>query len=127
VRIQSIIFGDTQTGTVVSTQGDTLYFRPGFGAASTGVGLHDIASVDVFQGKHTRKAKGALLGFVLGAGIAAGIEAATWKETSGFDFGRGGDAAIIAVPGSLIGGVVGLLIGAVETERWVRVKLPNRN
>jgi hypothetical protein len=124
VRIQSIIFGDTQTGTLVSTQADTLHFRPGFGTATTAVGLHDIASIDVFQGKHSRKTKGALWGFVLGAGFAAGFEAATWKETSGFDFGRGGDAALMALLGGLIGGVVGLLLGAHETENWARVKLP---
>ena len=128
VRIQSPIFSDkTQHGTVVSTQGDTLHFRAGQGTASTAVGLHDITGIDVLQGTHTRAGKGALLGFALGAGIAAGIQAATWKKTSGFDFGRGGDAAMMALPGGLVGGLVGFLVGAQETETWVHVKLPNRN
>jgi hypothetical protein len=128
VRIQSPIFnGKTQQGTVVSTQLDILNFRPGFSTVSTAVGLHDITSIDVLQGTHSRKAKGAILGFALGAGIAAGIQAATWKETSGFDFGRGGDAALVAVPGGLVGGLVGLLFGTLETETWVHVNLPNRN
>jgi hypothetical protein len=128
VRIQSTIFsGKTQQGTVSSTRADTLNFRAGFGTASTAVGLHDITSIDVFQGTHSRKAKGAIFGFALGAGIAAAISAATWKETNGFDFGRGGDAAVIALPGGLVGGVVGLLVGARETETWVHVNLPHRN
>jgi hypothetical protein len=127
VRIQSPIFsGKTQQGTVVSTLLDTLNFRPGFSTVSTAVGLRDITSIDVLQGTHSRKAKGALLGFALGAGIAGGIAAATWKKTNGFDFGRGGDAAIYALPGGLVGGVVGLLVGAQTTETWVPVNLPRR-
>jgi hypothetical protein len=125
VRIQSPIFSDkTQHGIVMRTQADTLHFRAGSGTANTAVGLHDITSIDVLQGTHSRKAKGAILGFALGAGLAAGIQAATWKRTNGFDFGRGGDAALMALPGGLIGGLVGLLVGAQETETWVHVKLP---
>jgi hypothetical protein len=127
VRIQSPIFsGKTQQGTVVSTQADTLHFRAGFGMVSTAVGLHDITSIDVLEGTHSRKGKGALVGFALGAGIAAGIQAVTWKKTSGFDFGRGGDAAFMALPGGLVGGAIGLLVGAHKTENWVDVKLPRR-
>ena len=108
VRIQSPIFSDkTQHGTVLSTRADTLHFWAGGGTASTAVGLHDITSIDVLQGAHSRKAKGALLGFALGAGIAAGVQAATWKKTNGFDFGRGGDAALMALPGGLVGGLIG--------------------
>jgi hypothetical protein len=128
VRIQSPIFSDkTQHGTVVSTQADTLHFRAGPGTASTAVGLRDITSIDVLQGRHSRRTKGAFIGFALGAGIAAGIQAATWKKTNGFDFGRGGDAAFMALPGGLLGGLVGLLVGAQETDDWVQVRLPPRN
>ena len=127
VRIESPIFsGKTQRGTVVSTRDDTLNFRAGVSPVSTAVGLHDITSIDVLQGTHSRKANGALLGFVLGAGIAAGIQAATWKKTSGFDFGRGGDAALVALPGGLIGAAVGMIVGAHETETWLPVNLPWR-
>jgi hypothetical protein len=128
VRIQSPIFNDKgRIGTVASTEADTLHFRAGLGTASTAVGLHDITSIDVLRGTHTRKTKGALLGFALGAGIAAGIQAATWKKTNGFDFGRGGDAAFMALPGGMAGGLVGLLVGAQQTETWVHVELPHRN
>lgn len=127
VRIQSPIFGGrTQEGTVVSTRADTLNFRPEFTPVSTAVGLHDITGIDVLQGTHSRKGKGALLGFALGAGIAAGVSAMSWKKTSGFDFGRAGDAAFYAVPGGLVGAVVGMLVGAQKTENWVQVRLPHR-
>jgi hypothetical protein len=128
VRIQSPIFSDkTQHGTVVSTQTDTLRFRAGAGAVNTALGLHDIISIDVLQGTHSHKARGAFIGFALGAGLAAGIQAATWKKTTSFDFGRGGDAAMVALPGGLIGGVIGFLVGAQEKETWAHVNLPQRN
>jgi hypothetical protein len=125
VKIHSPIFSNkAQQGTVMSTRGDTLLLQPGLGTATTAVSVHDITSIDILQGKHSRKAKGAILGFLLGAGTAAAYTAATWKKSSGFDFGRDGDAAFMAVPGGLVGGVVGLLFGARETESWMRVKLP---
>jgi hypothetical protein len=128
VRVQAPIFREkTQVGTVVSTQGDTLHFRACCGTTSTAVGLRDITRMDVFRGTHSRKAKGALMGSAIGAALAAGITAATWKKTTTIDFGRGGDAAFFGVFGGLVGGLVGLAVGAVETDTWVRVKLPNRN
>ncbi len=128
VRIEAPIFSDkTQQGTVLRTQGDTNMFRPWRGTGSTAVGLRDITRLDVHQGTHSRKAKGALIGFLVGGGIAAGVAAATWKKTASFDFGRGGDAAFVGVPVGLLGALVGFLIGAQETDTWVPVKLPNRN
>jgi hypothetical protein len=128
VRIQSPIFSaKTQHGTVVSTRADTLHFLNEGGTANTAVVLHDITSMAVLRGTHSRKGKGALLGFALGAGIAAGVQAATWKKTNGFDFGRGGDAAFMALPGGLVGAVVGMLVGGQATETWVPVNLPHRN
>jgi hypothetical protein len=130
VRIQAPVFSDkTQQGTVVRSQADTLHFRAWQSTASTAIGLRDITRMDVFRGTHSRKTKGAVIGFVVGAGIAAGVAAATWKKSTSFapDFGRGGDAALVALPGGLVGGLVGFLIGAQETDTWVPVRLPNRN
>ena len=127
VRIQAPIFSDnTQVGTVVKTQGDTLQFRPWRGTTSTAVGLRDITGLDVYQGTHDRKAKGALIGFLVGGGIAAGVAAAAWKPSASFDFGRGGDAAFAGLFGGLAGGLVGFLVGAHETDTWIPVRLPNR-
>ena len=111
----------------MGTQGDTLLFRPWRETASTAVGLRDITRLDVFQGTHRRKGKGAIIGFLVAGGIAAGVTAATWKTTAGFDFGRAGDAAFVGLPVGLLGAVVGMLIGAQETDTWAPVRLPNRN
>jgi len=130
VRIQAPIFTDkTQQGTVLRTDGDTLHFQPWRGTSSNAVGLHDITRLDVHQGTHGRKLKGALIGFALVGGITAAITAATWKKSSGMglDFGQGGDAAFAGVFAGLAGGLVGLVVGAYETDTWVPVKLPNRN
>lgn len=131
VRIQAPIFSDkTQQGTVTSTQADTLRFRAWRTTASTAVGVKDISRIDVFQGTHSRKIKGTVIGFALGAGLAAGITAATWKKPTNcglcMDFGPGGDAALMALPGGLVGGLVGFLVGAQQTDTWVPVRLPNR-
>jgi hypothetical protein len=126
-RIQGPIFSDnTQVGTVVKAQGDSLQFRPWRGTTSTAVGLSDITRLDLYQGTHGRKAKGAFIGFLLGGGIAAGAAAAAWKPGEAFDFGRGGDAALAGLFGGLAGGLVGFLVGAHETDTWIPVRLPNR-
>jgi hypothetical protein len=127
VRIQAPIFSDNaQVGTVMKAQGDSLQFRPWRGTTTTAVGLTDITRLDLYQGTHGRKAKGALIGFLVGSGIAAGVAAATWKQTASFDFGRGGDAAFAGLFGGLAGGLVGFLVGAHETDTWIPVRLPNR-
>ena len=131
VRIRAPIFSDkTREGTVLKIDGDSLHFRPWRDSISTAaVALHDITRLDVHQGTHARKLKGALLGFALAGGITAGITAATWKQSPGLalDFGRGGDAAFTGFFAGIAGGVVGLLVGASETDTWAPVKLPDRN
>lgn len=131
VRIQAPVFSDkTRQGTVLRIDGDSLRFRPWRDTASTAaVGVHDITQLDVQQGTHGRKLKGALLGFALAGGITAGITAATWKKSTGMgiDFGRGGDAAFAGFFAGIVGGVVGFVAGAFETDTWAPVKLPDRN
>jgi hypothetical protein len=128
VRVAAPVFGRRkQVGTVVSLTRDTLLLREGADPIFQPVATSEITALDVASGTHTRKGKGALLGFVLGAGIAGGISAMSWQKTSDFDFGRAGDAAFYAVPGGLIGAVVGMLAGAQQTETWVPVNLPRRN
>ena len=129
VRIQAPIFsGQEQQATVLRTDGDTLHFQPWRGAGSNVVGVNDITRIDVHQGTHGRKLKGALIGFALAGGVTAAITAATWKRSPGLsiDFGRGGDAALAGFFAGMAGGVVGLLVGAIETDTWVPVNLPNR-
>ncbi|MDB4871199.1 MAG: hypothetical protein JWL97_2203, partial [Gemmatimonadales bacterium] len=128
VRIQAPIFsGQEQQATVLRTDRDTLHFQPWRGTASNAVGVNDITRIDVHQGTHGRKLKGALIGFALAGGVTAAITAATWKRTPSFDFGRGGDAAFAGFFAGVAGGVIGLVAGAIETDTWAPVKLPGRN
>ena len=130
VRIQAPVFSDkTRQGTVLRIDGDSLRFRPWRDTVtSAAVGLRDITNLDVHQGTHGHKLKGALIGFALVGGITAAITAATWKKNPGLgvDFGQGGDAAFSGLFAGIAGGVVGLVVGAYETDTWAPVKLPNR-
>jgi hypothetical protein len=128
VRIQAPIFsGQEQQATVLRTDADTLHFQPWRGTASNAVGVKDITRIDVHQGTHGRKLKGALIGFALAGGVAAAITAATWKRTPSFNFGRGGDAAFAGFFAGVAGGAIGFVVGSFEADTWAPVKLPARN
>jgi hypothetical protein len=125
VRVTAIALGnDRQTGTLVSLSDDSLTFRPTGANNSIALSTPTITQLEVSRGTHTHKAMGALIGFVVVGGTAAVITAATWKPTSEFDFGRGGDAAIVAVPLGLVGALIGTAIGAHHTESWASVPIP---
>ena len=128
VRIQAPIFsGQEQEATVLRTDGDTLHFQAWRGTASNAVRVNDITRIDVHQGTHGRKLKGALIGFALAGGVTAAVTAATWKRSTNFDFGREGDAAFAGLFAGIAGGVIGFVAGAFETDTWAPVKLPARN
>jgi hypothetical protein len=80
--------------------------------------------MEVARGTHTRKAKGALLGFLIAGGATALITAATWKDTNGFDFGRWGDAAFAGGFLGIVGAGVGTVVGMRATQSWESVPIP---
>ena len=129
VRILSPVLGDNkEQGTVVSMTRESIVFQQKSVNAPQSLGVNAISQIDVSQGTHSRKLKGFGWGFAIGAGLAAGITAATWQKPKDcvfcMDFGRGGDAAMAAPFGGVLGGVVGLLFGARQTETWVPVDIP---
>ena len=134
VRVLSAALGDSpQTGSVVSATSDTLVFLPAKQSASTAVSTPNIARVDVSQGTHTHKLRGALLGFLAGTGVGLVIGSATYKppkctaDVWCMDmFGEAGSTVAGGVLGGLLGTITGLMIGSHETDNWVQVKLPNR-
>jgi len=127
VRVTSIALGGERvTGTLVSATRDSIIFQPTGLVTRTAVRTSDVTRLEVSSGSHKQVGRGMLYGFLIGAASAALIESATWEKTSGFDFGRGGDAAIVAVPGGLIGAVVGAIVGARTTETWQTVPIPGR-
>ena len=133
VRIVSPILGDQrQTGIVAASTTDTLVFRPAARDANPiAIATPNIARIEVASGTHSRKAKGALVGFLIGVGSGALIGAATYRKPKpcGFCFiedSRGFDAALGGFLGGTVGAITGAIIGSRQTDSWVPVAVPRR-
>jgi uncharacterized membrane protein len=129
VRIAAPVFGPKkQVGTVVSLTRDTLGLRQGPSTASRLVATSDITALEVSRGSHTRKAKGALWGLLIGAGTGAILGYTLYKEPdcsqafSCFSIigpdSKSSNAAWSGVGGGILGLVVGTLVGMSATESW---------
>ncbi|HVS61268.1 MAG TPA: hypothetical protein VHE82_11310 [Gemmatimonadaceae bacterium] len=138
VRIAAPVFGPKkQVGTVVSLTRDTLVLRQGASTASRSVATSDITALEVSRGTHTRKAKGALWGLLIGAGAGAAIGYATYTAPNCTNQGfgcliligpdsKGTNAAIAGAFGGVVGALVGTLVGMQRTEAWVPGTMPAR-
>jgi len=125
VRVTSVALGRAPvTGTLMSETIDSITFQPTGFTTTTALGTSQVTRLEVSRGTHRRVFKSALIGFVVGAAAAGAIGYATWQKTSGFDFGRGADAAADASIGGLAGGLVGGLVGAKPVESWQSVSIP---
>lgn len=133
VRIFSPVLGDQrQTGVVAASTTDTLVFRPAAkDATPIAIATPNIARIEVASGTHSRKAKGALIGFLVGAGAGALLGAATYKPQPcrGFCFfedSRGFEATLGGLLGGVAGTITGAIIGSRQTDSWVPVAVPRR-
>jgi len=130
VRVAAPVFGpEKQVGTVVSLTRDTLGLRQGASTASRFVATSDITELEVSRGSHTRKAKGALWGLLIGAGSGAVLGYALYQapkcDTMAFGClniigpdSKGSNAVWSGVAGGILGLVVGTLFGMSATESW---------
>lgn len=131
VRIAAPVFGpEKRVGTVVSLTHDTLVLRQGASTAFQPVVTSEITSLEISNGTHTRKAKGALWGLLIGAGSGAVLGYALYREprcrAEGFACldligpdSKATNAAFSAVGGGLLGTLAGTLFGMIATETWV--------
>ena len=131
VRIAAPVFGPKkQVGTVVSMTRDTLVLRQGASTAFQSVATSDITALEVSSGKHTRKAKGALWGLLIGAGSGAILGYTLYKEpkcqTDGFGCfmiigpdSKGSNAVLSGVAGGIVGVLVGTVFGMSPRDTWV--------
>lgn len=135
VRVAAPVFGTRakQVGTVVSVAPDTVVLRLGATVPSRSLAISDITSLEVTRGKHTRKAMGALLGTLIGAGVGGILGYALYEEPkcSSDAFwacigpltvgptSKGSNAMVSAVAGGLVGALVGTLVGGRATDTWV--------
>ena len=130
VRIAAPVFGpEKKVGTVVSLTRDTLLLRHGAKPNFQPVATSEITALEVSNGTHTRKAKGALWGLLVGAGSGAILGYTLYKEPkcSNEGFGcinilgpdsKSSNAAFSAVGGGLLGLLIGTLFGMQATETW---------
>lgn len=134
VRIVSPILGsERQTGTVVMATPDSLIFRRAKQSTTTAISTPNIVKLEVAQGTHRHVAKGALIGFGVGAVVGGILGYATHssgcKSSGGciaIDFGPGGDAALAGGILGVLGLVVGGIAGTYQTDTWVPVAVPPR-
>ena len=130
VKVEAPALGKkAQKGTVVATPGDTLVFTPATGNAAVSIGTPNISKLEVARGTHTRKARGAGFGFLIGAGIGAIVGAAAHQECTGFCIFPSSRAFDATLVGGLLGAVgagVGALVGARAVDTWVPVTVPGR-
>lgn len=110
------------TGRVAAINDERLFVQPRHGAP-VAIPITSIESVQVSRGHRSRTLKGALVG-----GLAAGLTMFTWAEfVSDAPNKEAGDSQILAVlaavPGAIIGTVVGYL---TSPERWVSGVVPGR-
>jgi hypothetical protein len=140
VRVAAPVFGTKakQVGTVVSVATDTVVLRLGATIPGRSLAISDITSLEVARGKHTRKAQGALLGTLLGAGVGGILGYALYEEPqcSNEGFGcfsftigptsKGSNTVVSAVAGGLVGALVGTLVGQRATDTWVPATLSTR-
>jgi len=127
VRITPIGFDSERVvGTFLSANKDSVRFVPNETRIPTSLATDHVRRIEIANGKHTHKLNGFLIGFVSAGVIGGALTAASWKDSGGeFDFGRWGDAAFVAVPSAVVGGLVGLAIGASGVESWKAVPLPD--
>ena len=134
IRILSPVLGEKmQTATAVSASTDTLVFLLPRHSAGQALTTAAITKMDVSTGTRSHKAKGAMIGFAVGAAAGAILGYATYKrprcQSQSFgciqiDFGPGGDAAFAAGLGGVLGLLVGTIAGTHKTDTWVPVRMP---
>jgi len=131
VRVESPVLGSGfHKGSVVTATYDTLLFQPKAAAPAIAIATPNIVKLEIAQGRHTNKARGALLGFLIGAGAGAVLGAATYTkpDCSGFicvyPDSRAFDASVGAVLLGSVGAIVGAVIGSHPRETWVPVAVP---
>jgi len=137
VRVLSPMLGDNkQVGVAVSATRDTLSFRREKQPAYTSLSTSDIRQLEIPQGTHTRRLKGALIGFLVGAAGGGALGAGLHKDPPPctdivvcavqgiFETSRSTDALIGAGVVGVLGAIVGTLVGGRAVDTWVPVAVP---
>ena len=118
----------TRTGTVVGLTADTLEVRLAGHSEASHLPLAQVTRLDVSLGTQRRLARFAGIGFLAGGTLGAVTGAIAESDCEGelFCAGPGGGAIIGGAFFGAVGGIIGLIAGAVPSEKWERVPLESR-
>jgi len=118
----------TRTGTVVGLTADTLEVRLAGHSEASHLPLAQVTRLDVSLGTQRRLARFAGIGFLAGGTLGAVTGALAESNCEGelFCAGPGGGAIIGGAFFGAVGGIIGLIAGAVPSEKWERVPLESR-
>jgi hypothetical protein len=105
-------FSGTQEFAVVAFRADTLHVRTASGAAVEPIALDGVQSLEVYRGRSRSSTFGrrVLIGAGVGA-LAGGLLVAVTDNDDFFADSKGGQFAIGAVGGAVVGGTIGALAG----------------
>jgi hypothetical protein len=133
VRIESpVLGGGLHKGNVAAATADTLVFQPAAREAGPfSIATPNIARLEVVTGQHSQKAKGAMVGFLVGAAAGAVLGAATYQKPDCTGFcvypdSRSFDAFVGGVLLGGVGAIVGAVMGSHPTETWTPVAIPRQ-
>jgi len=109
-------------GTLEGTSGDTLFIRPGNGAAAVAVSPREGRRILYYNGRRSSVGRGLLIGGGVGVVAGAIIGFAGGEDCSGNEwlcFDRGTMAAMGALGMGAVGLAAGLIVGAMSPhEVW---------
>lgn len=126
VRITSpSLVPSVETGRLLAVRSDTLVLQADRSTTPMALPFPSVTKVELSHGTHRSTVAGMLLGILAGGATGAAVGAAMPTDGKGINFGHGGDAALMALPGALLGGTIGALLGtAHQSERWESVSPP---
>jgi hypothetical protein len=133
VRVRTVAPGAVaREGVVLSADADSLRFVVRGAGDTAGVGLRDIARLEVSRGRRRNTWRGARRGALYGS-VGLGLAGGTWNLVA--PSLTGGSCYALCSPaegalaGAIVGAVFGTLVGTsvgafIRTERWAPVVLP---
>jgi len=119
----------TRTGTVVAFTADTLEVRLPDRAEPAHLPLDQVTRLDVSRGMRRQPLTRAGIGLLVGGALGAAGGFAMASDDCGSPSGcanKTDPAILVGLGAGVVGGMLGLLSGAIPSERWERVSLEPR-
>lgn len=127
LRLSNRALTTTHYGSLARLGPDTIFLIDDETRSMAATPLSSVGRFEISRGRHGRAGRGALIGFIAGTTLGAGLTllgcGADKCESSGGDW-AGFFALTMGVAGGLAGTGVGAIIGSfIKTERWEEIPL----